>query len=316
MTASDDNAASAPPRVVWFDFAAAAFGCLGGLIGGGAAATIAVFALGMSEEPAMEAKRAEAVAALQARIAALEARPAPAAPVYDAAEDVRLLRASLDDAGRRLGALEPRTMGLADLERRLAVLEAAQTPEAARIAALERRVERQTLDRRTAYAVALATLQSAMSRGAPFVVELAATERAATEPQDSLVALRQFAAVGVPTAATLRLDLPALSNAAADALAGAQANGALGRLIANAQSAVRVRPTEPADGSAPSAILSRIDAALAAGEAGRALGEWERLPDPVRAAAKEWSEKLRARALAERALTALTAALGPPPTGQ
>jgi hypothetical protein len=71
--------------------------------------------------------------------------------------------------------------------------------------------------------------------------------------------------------------------------------GILERLQANAEKLVRITPVEAPAGSDPSDVLARIETAAARGDISNALSDLGKLPDKVRAPAKDWIAKAKAR---------------------
>jgi hypothetical protein len=182
----------------------------------------------------------------------------------------------------------------------------------ARVAALEH-AERTTdqrvasADRAVRLAVVAGALREAVERGAPFTAELAAAKALGADAA-SLAPLEGFAAAGVPSAEALARDFdrdePAMSAAAAPA---SHDGGILGRLQANAERLVRVRPVGDTPGDDPAAALARAGAKAHRGDIAGALAEVERLPDPVKAPAADWIKAAKARTAALEAARQLAA---------
>ena len=158
-------------------------------------------------------------------------------------------------------------------------------------------------DARVAQALALAALRDALAGGRDFSAEFE-TLRALLPDNRGLLAL-ETSTGGIPTAATLaeRFDtiLPEL-------LAAARQSGDAGvmaRLIDNARSIVTVRQVGVVAGDTPEALVARIEASLAAGDLAAAAADWQRLPEPARAAAADWGDALTARVAAETVVAEL-----------
>jgi hypothetical protein len=147
-------------------------------------------------------------------------------------------------------------------------------------------------------AVAAAALAAAVERGDPFTAELAAVKALAPDAKP-LAALEPFAASGVPAAAALARELSALVPAL-DAAAGGppRDGGFLGRLQANAERLVRIRPLDEAPGGDPAAIVARAEVKAGRGDVAGALSELSQLPADLRVAAEPWIGKAQARAAA------------------
>jgi hypothetical protein len=71
-----------------------------------------------------------------------------------------------------------------------------------------------------------------------------------------------------------------------------------------------VRSLAPREGNDPDAVLSRAEAALAAGDLGTALAEAAALPEAGQAAMAGWVGLAAVRQAATAALAELTAAVG------
>jgi len=188
----------------------------------------------------------------------------------------------------------------------------------ARIAAVEhaerttdQRVEQSmtgaSADRAVRLAVVAGALRSAIERGTPFTAELAAAKALGADAA-ALAPLEAFAAVGVPGAEALARDFdqvePAMSTAAVPA---SHDGGVLGRLQANAERLVRVRPVGDASGDDPAAALARAGAKAHRGDIAGALAEVERLPPSVQAPAAGWIKAAKARTAALDAARQLAA---------
>ena len=95
-----------------------------------------------------------------------------------------------------------------------------------------------------------------------------------------------------------------MSTAAAPA---SQDGGILGRLQANAERLVRVRPVGDTPGDDPAAALARAGVKAHRGDIAGALAEVERLPPPVQAPAADWIKVAKARTAALDAARQLAA---------
>ncbi|WP_414832474.1 hypothetical protein [Afifella sp. YEN Y35] len=165
-----------------------------------------------------------------------------------------------------------------------------------RVATLEGSIENATA---IAPAVAAEAFADAVASGEPYETELKAVagfagEGAVTET------LSAHAAEGLPTrealAAEFHTYVPKILRAAD---APAEDVGVMDRLLASARGLVEVRPAGPRQGDEPDAIVSRIEADLAAGRLSEAYAEWQSLPEDVRQPSADWAEKLKARADAD-----------------
>ena len=178
------------------------------------------------------------------------------------------------------------------------------------IAALADRVDQQEANPEVARAIAAAALKSAIDRGLPFITEL--ETYASVDPGNPDVdALRDLAASGVPS----RSAIAAETGSAVDAMIAAMSlmdedAGILERLLASAQSLIRVRPIGMVEGGAPAAILARMEVAINNDDYAAALEEYRSLPDLAKPAGKAFADKVEARARADELVDkALAAAL-------
>ncbi|HTS40105.1 MAG TPA: hypothetical protein VMH84_06160 [Xanthobacteraceae bacterium] len=234
----------------------------------------------------------------------------PPPPLSDPALANRL--ASAENATKafadNIGSLNSRVDDLAAAVRELRNVTPVDKSEvealAARIAALEKTAaaieadlaKRATVasDRAMRYALATAALRTAVERGDPFTVELAAARPLA--PENALSGLEPFAASGVPGNAVLAQELSALVPAlrrAADSVP--PEGGFFDRLKANAGRLVRIRRADEVPGDDPAAVITRIDLKAANADVSGALVELAKLPAPVRAPAQAWIDKAQAR---------------------
>ncbi len=148
-------------------------------------------------------------------------------------------------------------------------------------------------------ASALTQLDEALDAGMPFEAPLAELGPEAPE------ALARVATEGVPTLAALREAFP---EAARAGLAAARAQGLAGDaggLSGFFRDQLSLRSTAPREGDDPDAVLSRAEAALAAGRLDEALAEIAILPEPTRAAMSDWIASAQARSDALTALATL-----------
>jgi hypothetical protein len=289
----------------------------------------------LAESAKAAAARPDALAALTTRLEAME--KALAAPKSEgrADPDMRAIAAAPADPAVNLAPLERR---LAALEARLTPMEAAlpplqgaldQTREALRAAGLAENARAQTgaTQTRAAAHVALAqALLGALDAGRPFAGELDALAAiGASAP--TLDALKPLAQAGAPRLEALTRAFAqaepriAQANSQANSQANAQANsqanappasagegdGWLDKLARGASGFVRVRPVGEPDAAQPGDAPARIERALARGDLGAALAEWERLPEAAKAAGADWARQARARLAADAAAQSLLA---------
>jgi hypothetical protein len=193
---------------------------------------------------------------------------------------------------------------VAALTGRLAALEHAERATDQRV---EQSMTGASADRAVRLAVLAGALRAAVERGAPFTAELAAAKALGADAA-ALAPLETFAAAGVPNTEALARDFdkvePAMSTAAVPA---GHDGGVLGRLQANAERLVRVRPVGDAPGDDPAAALARAGAKSHRGDIAGALAEVERLPLSVQAPAADWIKAAKARTAALEAARQLAA---------
>lgn len=164
--------------------------------------------------------------------------------------------------------------------------------------------------------VAASMLDASVRQGEPFVAALAAAKSLAPDPQ-ALQALDDFAAKGVPNAASLGRELltlvPKLTPPAPEnATTG---NGIVDRMKAGAAKLVRIERTDVV-GNDRSAIVARVTAAALHNDYADARRELMTLEPGDRAAAQAWLDKANQRdaalAAARHFATEAMAALAKP----
>jgi hypothetical protein len=245
----------------------------------------------------------------------LDSLRATAAQTQQAVSGLDQRAAGLD---QRIGGVDQRLdalqKGLGNIETVLRGVEpgalqaALKAPEmvtavSARVDALEK--TQAAAQDRALLGLAAAELQSAVAKGAPFTTALDAVAR--LKPDDASVqALRPYADKGVPTTPELIRRFGPVDERMRAALAPAN-GGAIGRLLGHAQSIVRVTPVGPAAGGGADTALSRMEAAVAAGDLERALKEREALPEEAKRVSADWAQAARARLEAEALVGRLSA---------
>lgn len=177
---------------------------------------------------------------------------------------------------------------------------------------LGRRVEQQGSSPEVALAIAAAALKSAIDRGLPFMTELE-TYAAVAPDAPEIEALRELAASGVPTRGDISAGMAGAANSmiAAANVVDAEA-GFFERLLASAQSLIKVRPIGMVEGDTVAAIIARMEVAVNDNDLARAIAEFETLPETAKAAGQDFAAGMRARIKADELIdTALAAALRP-----
>jgi hypothetical protein len=237
--------------------------------------------------PAPPAPDLSALETLDRRLAAIEAMPATG----DAS--TAALAAKLAELERRLASLPAAEVDLTKVDAALARLEAAEAEATARATAATEAAAA------AARAVALDRLRTVARTDAAFDAELAALD------DPALTAALSPHAAGVATLANLQADFPELVRAAlelARAAEGEQGWGA--RVIDFLARQTGARPLTPQDGATPAAILSRADFAVTEGRLADALTEIAALPPEVQAVFADWSARANARLAVDSALEA------------
>jgi hypothetical protein len=142
--------------------------------------------------------------------------------------------------------------------------------------------------------VAASVLDVSVRQGEPYVAALAAAKSLA-ENADALKPLDDFAATGVPNAASLSRELltlvPKLSPAPENATSG---SGIVDRLQAGAAKLVRIERTDGV-GNDRGAVVARLTAAALRNDFAEARRELKTLAPADRAAAQGWLDKADAR---------------------
>ncbi|MES2143381.1 MAG: hypothetical protein V4516_03285 [Pseudomonadota bacterium] len=237
---------------------------------------------------------------LVARMDALEAQLADAAAAGTGASgaalaalqaEVRALKSAAPAASEDLSALVAETKAsLAEAESRAQALVA----------------NADALAKSAALTAALGQLRAAMESGQPFSATLAQMKGV-----DVPKPLADQAESGVPTLASLRDGFPVAARAALDAALRANPGDTwTDRVSTFLRSQTGARSVTPRDGSDPDAVLSRAEAALAAGKLESALQEISTLPDAARAAMADWVSLAERRRAAAAAVDTLAGASG------
>ncbi|RWL42455.1 MAG: phage tail protein [Mesorhizobium sp.] len=186
--------------------------------------------------------------------------------------------------------------------------------EDGRVAALEQsvsqlsgKVEAQASQPKIALAIAASALKAALDRGAPFATELD-TFAAIAPNAPEIGVLRSYAEKGVPTRATIASEIDAAANAMVEAATPVDPNaGFFQSLVSSAKSLVQVRPVGAVEGKGTPETVARMEVAVNQGDYAKALGEYDTLPDAVKAAGADFAGKLKARLEVEKQIDALIA---------
>lgn len=169
-----------------------------------------------------------------------------------------------------------------------------------RIEAIEKKLDQPRDDVEVAVAIASAGLKAAIDRGGPFTTELATLE--GVKPDDAAVQeLKGFATTGVPSRASLVADFPGVADTILAASRSDDPNQSLtDRLLSSAFSSIQVRPVGEVEGETPDAIVARIEQRLTNGDFTAAAAEWDKLPEPAKAASQAYKTALDARIRVEQ----------------
>lgn len=296
-----------------------------GLLAGGALAAAGGFGLAryvvpegwpLASTAALSAKLAEQAAQIDGLKASLAQATATLAalPTEDRIAAVEATLAKPADASQ-FAALAAR---IDQLEKRPAAQSGpAPTPTAAEEAAAQARLaeakaqadalnaEAAVLAKSTALHAALGKVQMAVDAGQPFSAALADLQSAGLVVPD---ALQAAAKDGVPALKTLQTAFPDAARLALDAaLRANMGETTTDRLTSFLRSQTGARSLTPYEGSDPDAVLSRAEAALAAGDLATSFAELAALPAEAQPAMADWLALAQRRAQALDGLAALTA---------
>ncbi|WP_062017136.1 COG4223 family protein [Aureimonas sp. AU4] len=173
-------------------------------------------------------------------------------------------------------------------------------------------------NRRAALALSAAGLKAAIDRGQPFMGELERFATSGGEAESQAVgSLRQYAAAGVPTPASLAGQWNDAETAILDAVrpkvsasdVGDQVLSGLRSLVTVRPAGSSVSPTDPG----PGATVARMDAAISSGDFAGWLTQWETLPEAAKTASSDFAAKVRARVETDRLIDqTINSAIGAP----
>jgi hypothetical protein len=295
-------------------------GVIAAAIGAGAALTLFPNGLSNAEDPVqaqiladLEAQK-QAVAALQGQLTAQLADAEESAEIAALNDALSVQTAQQAEQQTRIEML---SQLVGDLEKR--PLDSVLAPEA--IAAYQRELtglqEAMALQRAEVeekLAVSAAQAQTAASRDALILLDQAFVEGTALAPGlDALAAAGQpvpaaLSAVrgGVPSLAGLQEAFPDLAR---QALAAERANGSSSGAVSFLKEQLGVRSLTPQDGDDADAVLSRVEAALKAGDLSATLAEVEALPEAAAAVLAPWGASVAQTQAAETALADLRQSL-------
>lgn len=323
---------------------------LGAVIAAGAGVGVVRFApqmLGQSSAVstvAADPAAAQALADLQAQVAALSARldglPAADATLPDRVSkleqmsppDTAALQAGLDDLSARIDALPTPSVAAspavaapspeltAELQALRDQMAALQTGTAAsdKAVALASEAEQRLTEARDAAAALTAATQAATAAtlrqaalgriGAALEAGVPYATALADLGGEVPPVLADHAATGLPALTALQAAFPDAARRGLEAAITADMGASWTERVTNfLRTQTGARSLTPREGNDPDAILSRAEAALAKGDVAAALAEVATLPDPAKAAMADWSAQADLRQQAVQALTALAA---------
>lgn len=232
-----------------------------------------------------------AVQALDTRIKALESSVASLG-----AEGGEISKSDIDALGQRIAGIEGKLGAAGDasaaVDSRIASLESNVASLSAR---LDQQADQQADQPRVALSIAASALKAAIDRGGSFAAEVE-TFAAIAPDAPELPELRSLAEKGVPSRARIAAAMPD----AADAMVAAgqpasQDAGFFDRLLSSAESLVTVRPIGVVEGNTVPAIVTRMEAAVEAGDLSGALKEYETLPEGPKSAGAAFADTLKTR---------------------
>jgi len=233
------------------------------------------------------------IAVLEARLAALESKPAPIGTDSAALAQLRAEVGAIKTDGAAVVSAQVQ----ADLDAKVKATEA-------KLAAIEQAAQTQAAA--TLTRAALRQIAAAMDSGAPYPSALAALSDTALP-----AVLADHAATGLPSLQALQTAFPDSARAALDSALRANMGESWSDRVANfLRTQVGVRALTPRKGNDPDAILSRAEAALTAGDLAQALAEIAALPAVAQDALAAWRAQAQLRLDAQAALQALLAKAG------
>lgn len=241
--------------------------------------------------------------ALETRLSTLESLPTGNGTGPSLAEFAAQAQA-LRDLQAELATLKSGTAAVpANVEALVAQTEARLQEAEAQAAAL--RAETEALAQAATARAALGRIQAALESGAPFATALPDLGLAVPD------LLAASAETGIPTLAALQTTFPDAARAALESALRANMGESWAERVGSfLRSQTGVRSLTPRDGSDPDAILSRAEAALAAGDLQTALTELAALPAEAATEMAAWRGMAETRLAAVAAVSALATKLG------
>jgi hypothetical protein len=155
-----------------------------------------------------------------------------------------------------------------------------------------------------AQAIAALALELRLRAGEPFAAEWAALSRLGADGA-ALATLKPYSDTGAPTAAALAASFAKIAPSLVAADNPEPGDGVVDKMLDHMRKLVRVRAVGEVAGDDPAALVSQIEAALARGQAGSALGVYARLQEAARKAGADWAKTADARVAADAAAQSL-----------
>lgn len=242
-----------------------------------------------ADTSALEVRLAE----MEAKLATLSATPA------DGAEPASLL-AELDALKAQVASLGAGGTVPADVTAAAEAAEARLREAEAQAAAMAEQAQTAATEARRA--AARDRIAAALDSGAPYAAALADLGG------DVAPALADHAAAGLPTVKELHDSFPEAARDALEAALRANMGESWTDRVSNfLRSQTGLRSLTPREGDDPDAILSRAEAALAAGDVAGAVTELAAMPEAGKPALSDWMAQAQLRVEAEAAFAALAA---------
>lgn len=175
------------------------------------------------------------------------------------------------------------------------------------VASLTGKVDAQASQPKVALAIAVSALKAAVDAGGSFTSQVE-TFAAVAPNAPELPELRSLAEMDIPSRDEIAAETPTAATAMIDAGRTVDQNaGYFERLLASAESLVKVRPVGPVEGAGVPETVARLEAALGSGDFAKAIAEYDTLPEAPKAAGHAFMEKVRARLAAEQLVEKATA---------
>lgn len=165
------------------------------------------------------------------------------------------------------------------------ILPSMDSVEKAAVAAIE--------SQKVARSVSARSLSAVLENGGVFSSELASAE-ALLGTSETIGALRELSRKGIKSKSELSAEFAPVGDQIASLRSEDDSKlGILDKFLSSAQSLVKVRPAGPVAGDDNLAIVSRIEAALKAGDLPGAMSEFESLDDAAKSVGDGWAANVR-----------------------